>query len=282
MTDSISVIIPNFNRSHLISRAIESVYAQTLPADEIIVIDDGSDDNSVEFISEKFPGIKLISQPRRGVSAARNKGIENAKGQWLAFLDSDDAWAENKLEAQISALRIQNDYQIAHTDETWLRNGQLLNQKKKHRKYGGHIFEHCLPLCAISPSSVIIRKNVFEKVGSFDESFPVCEDYDMWLRISCQYPVLFLPQALTIKHGGHEDQLSRKYWGMDRFRIRALAKILEQENLTETQRKLAVEEMLFKISIFLKGAIKHKSVEYLTEFETLANKYTTRPLSNLV
>ena len=107
----------------------------------------------------------------------------------------------------------------------------------KHAKAGGWIYTHCLPLCAISPSAVLIHRSIFDCVGLFNEQLPACEDYDLWLRICARFPVHFIPEPLIIKYGGHDDQLSRRYWGMDRFRIQALEDILASGVLTEEHRQ---------------------------------------------
>ncbi len=271
----ISVIIPTYNRATLINRALNSVFSQTLLADEVIVIDDGSSDDTVNFIKTDYPDVILISQDNKGISAARNAGISATTGEWIALLDSDDEWLPQKLQLQMQALKENPEYLIVHTNEIWCRNGIRVKQMKIHRKYGGRIFQHCLPLCAMSPSSVIIHQSILEQVGLFDESLPVCEDYDMWLRICARFPVLFLDEELIIKFGGHADQLSRKYWGMDRFRIQAIEKILVTEDLTEEDRTLAIKTMLDKIHIYLAGARKHNNNELISEFTTLANRYGT-------
>jgi len=270
---NISVVIPTHNRAPLLERAIESVIAQSHPVDEIIVVDDGSTDGTRDLIETRFPKINYIQQANKGVSKARNTGIQNTKCDWICLLDSDDSWQSDKLDKQVLALTVNPNYLICHTNETWYRNGEVLNQGKKHKKRGGRIFQHCLPLCAISPSSVIINKQIFSDVGLFDESLPACEDYDMWLRICCKYPVLFLNKALTNKQGGHEDQLSRKHWGMDRFRIIALEKVIESNNLNETDRQAAINMLLNKIALFLKGAVKHGKNDYCEKFEALAKQY---------
>jgi glycosyltransferase involved in cell wall biosynthesis len=268
-----SVIIPTFNRATVLSRAIDSVLSQSHAADEIIVIDDGSTDNTEQFIKKSYPQIKLIKQTNKGVSAARNTGIKQATGDWLCLLDSDDSWQKNKLEKQIEAINKNPEYLICHTNETWYRNGTVLNQAKKHEKRGGYIYQHCLPLCAISPSSVIINKTIFDDVGLFDESLPACEDYDMWLRICCKYPVLFIDEALTNKFGGHDDQLSQQHWGMDRFRILALEKSIQSNELSNEDKEAAIEMLLNKIRIFLKGAEKYGKNEYCDQFELLSQQY---------
>jgi glycosyltransferase involved in cell wall biosynthesis len=272
--NKISVIIPTFNRASVLPRAIDSVLKQSHPADEIMVIDDGSTDETRQLIQQQYSEIIYINQPNKGVSSARNTGIKNAKGNWICLLDSDDSWQPNKLEKQIRAIDENSEYLLCHTNETWYRDGKVLNQGKKHEKRGGHIFQHCLPLCSISPSSVMINKQLFDDIGLFDEDLMACEDYDMWLRICCQYPVLFIDEALTNKFGGHEDQLSRQHWGMDRFRIIALEKIIESNNLNKEDRQAAIEMLLHKVTIFLKGAEKHGKNKYSESFKVLTKRYT--------
>lgn len=270
---SISVIIPVYNRITLIDRALQSVYEQTRSADEIIVVNDGSTDNIETHIREQHPAVRLLNQSHQGVSAARNTGIRAAGGNWISLLDSDDSWQPQKLERQCGELAKATTYSICHTNETWYRNGKVLPQKKKHRKQGGHIFQHCLPLCAISPSSVIIRKTLFDEIGLFDERLPACEDYDMWLRICSRHPVLFIDEALTNKFGGHINQLSQMHWGMDRFRIQALQKCIESNDLNDIDRQAAIQMLLHKIDIFIQGSEKHGTNTYSEQFMTLKQRY---------
>ncbi len=270
---SITVVIPTYNRNALIKRALDSVYAQTRAPDEVIVIDDGSNDDTEQMVKNSYPDAQYIYQTNQGVSKARNVGIERSTSNWICLLDSDDSWHEDKLEKQVAALTTEPDYRLCHTNETWYRHGVLLNQKKKHKKYGGNIFQHCLPLCAISPSSVIIQRSLFDEVGVFDESLPACEDYDMWLRICCRYPVLFLDEPLVNKYGGHADQLSQQYWGMDRFRIQALSNIIESNQLLEFDRAAAIDMLIRKIDIFLLGAEKHGNNEYSEAFTSMKARY---------
>ena len=218
----ISVIIPTFNRKYVLHRAIESVANQTRPPIEIIVVDDGSTDGTEDWLANSFPSVKYIYQDNKGVSSARNIGIEVSKGSWVSFLDSDDEWMPTKLEEQESYILENPEIKFCHTNEIWIRNGVRVNQMKKHQKYGGDIFEKCLDICRISPSSVLIKKDVFDEIGLFDESLRVCEDYDMWLRYTSRFPVLFLDRQLIIKYGGHSDQLSRVNSGIERYRIRSL------------------------------------------------------------
>jgi len=175
-------------------------------------------------------------------------------------LDSDDQWHKRKLEEQVKSITKDTlSSELSHTDEIWYRNKVFLNQKEIHKKRGGFIFEHCLPLCCISPSSVLVKKKVFDDIGFFDESLDVCEDYDFWLRYCCKYPVNFVDQKLTIKNGGHNDQLSKKYWGMDRFRIQALENLLQSSVLDEWQEQLTRSMLLNKIDILIEGAKKRSN-----------------------
>ena len=254
----ISVVIPTFNRIRLVARAIDSVLKQSLNPYEIIVVDDGSDDGTSEMIQNKYKSIKLIQQQNNGVSAARNKGIEHAKGDWIGLLDSDDEWTEKKLENQADRLIKTPEYDFCHTNEIWIRNGVRVNQRKKHKKYGGYIFGKCLDICRISPSSVLFRKNILDHVGWFDNQLPVCEDYDLWLRITSEYRILFIDEPLIIKYGGHDDQLSRSVESIEFFRIKSLENLLDRTELSTNNRVLAIQMIIKKYNIYLNGLVKRK------------------------
>ena len=254
----ISVIIPTFNRLDLLKRAIDSVLNQSIKPYDIIVVDDGSTDGTSEMIQHKYKSINLIQQKNSGVSAARNNGIKNAQGDWIALLDSDDEWKKNKLEEQVNNLTDNPKYEFCHTNEIWIRNGIRVNQKKRHKKYGGFIFDKCLDICRISPSSVLFNKNILNHVGWFDEKLPVCEDYDLWLRITADYEILFIDKPLIVKYGGHNDQLSNSVEAIERFRIKALQSLLENSDLSKNNRIHAIEMIIKKLNIYLKGLVKRK------------------------
>jgi glycosyltransferase involved in cell wall biosynthesis len=263
---SISVVLATYNRRPLLDRAISSVLRQTAPPLEIIMIDDGSSDDTDPYIRKNFPSIRYTWQQNQGVSAARNQGIRQSKGEWIAFLDSDDEWLPKKLENQIIALQKQPQFRICHTNEIWIRRGKRVNPHKKHAKSGGDIFERCLPLCIISPSSVLIHRSIFKEYGVFDTSLPVCEDYDLWLRICAFEPVLYISTPQIKKYGGHENQLSQKYWGMDRFRIRALEKIIDNPQLPSGKRLAAIKVMVDKIDVYINGAQKRGKTKEVSEY----------------
>ena len=265
----ISVVIPTFNRISLVARAIDSVLKQSLKPYEIIVVDDGSDDGTSEMIQNKYKSIKLIQQQNNGVSAARNNGIKHAKGDWIGLLDSDDEWTEKKLENQADKLIKTPEYDFCHTNEIWIRNGVRVNQRKKHEKYGGYIFDKCLDICRISPSSTLFKKKIIEHVGWFDTQLPVCEDYDLWLRITADYKILFVDEPLIIKYGGHTDQLSQSVEGIELFRIKSLENLLANTELSPQKRNLAITMIIKKLNIYLNGLIKRKKQ---TEAEQVEEK----------
>ena len=271
----ISVVIPTHNRSHTLPRALDSVLNQTNPADQVIVVDDGSSDATGELI-DKYPDVEWLQQENKGVSAARNRGIEAAEHDWIALLDSDDEWLPGKLEMIRHNQSENPQYRLYHSDEIWIRRGVRVNPMKKHQKRGGMIYQHCLPLCVISPSAVVLHKELLLEAKGFDESLPACEDYDLWLRLCCKHPVYYIDQPLIKKYGGHEDQLSARYWGMDRFRIRAMYRLFQRNVLNQEQSRLTQAMLLRKLDILLKGANKHRNQALIDEFGPIKQELQRR------
>jgi glycosyltransferase involved in cell wall biosynthesis len=271
----VSVIIPTFNRGYCLAESIRSVLEQSFTDFELIVVDDGSTDNTPEIVCQ-FQGVQSIRlEENRGVSFARNRGLEQARGDWVAFLDSDDLWEKNKLQAQMQWIKHHPDCQAVYTDEIWIRNGVRVNPMNKHQKYSGDIFQNCLPLCIVSPSSVLLRTEVLKEVGGFDESMSVCEDYDMWLRIAKRYPFHFIEEKLIVKRGGHADQLSRKFWGMDRWRVYALEKLLKENRLNERQRDGVVAMLIEKCRVLIIGYGKRGKTMEENYYRSLAETYSS-------
>ena len=263
---NISVIIPTHNRILFLKRSIDSVLAQILQPYEIIIVDDGSSDGTSAMIKKNYPNLKLIYQENKGVSAARNTGVKASSGDWVCFLDSDDEWKKNKLSEQHMALEKNATYSFCHSNEEWIKNGKKINQKKKHKKYGGNIFKQCLDMCRISPSSVMINKNVFKDTGQFNEKLTICEDYELWLRICSHYKVLFIDEPLIIKYGGHEDQLSSSYESIEYYRIKALEYLLLTK-MTDSNKKEAVKMLLFKLNIYLNGLKKRDKKSDIIKYD---------------
>ena len=253
-------MIPTFNRPYKTKTAVQSVLEQTKAVDEIIVVDDGSTGESIDF---KHPCVRVVrTTQNRGVSAARNLGIRLAQSEWIGLLDSDDTWKPSKWKNQLAALKTDKTILFSHTNETWIRDGKFVNKMKKHQKFGGWIYEKCLPLCAMSPSSVVMHTSLIQDIGTFDETLPACEDYDYWLRVTSRYPVHYLNSEEITKTGGHSDQLSKKHWGMDRFRIVALEKQLKNKKLIPKHQKKTLEVLLKKLSVLENGARKRGSLQH--------------------
>ena len=275
----ISVIIPTHNRAGYLEKAMRSVFVQTRPPDELLIVDDGSTDDTrplVAALAEEagFP-VHYLYQENRGAAAARNLGITRARGDLLCFLDSDDQWDPRKLEVQERALRAAPDHLIAHTLELWFRRGRRVNQKKKHRPPGGDIFPACLRMCVVGMSTVMARRELFDRYGLFDESLVCCEDYDLWLRVAWREPFLLVAQPLTIKDGGRPDQLSVIHrQGMDRYRIRSLRGLLDSGVLDPGQRAAAVAELARKCRIYGQGCLKHGREEEGRRYLDLITRYS--------
>ena len=263
---NISVVIPSYNRKDFLKRSIDSAINQTKKPLEIIVVDDGSTDGTETMIKSDYDFVKFIKQKNKGVSAARNIGIKVSIGEWICFLDSDDEWKKDKLEKQINAMKSNPGYKFFHSNEIWIKNGLRINQKKKHKKYGGDIFDKCLDMCRISPSSVMIDKTVFDEVGNFNEDLVVCEDYELWLRICDKYRVFFIDEPLIIKYGGHQGQLSYSIESIENHRIKALEYLI-LENLNRKNKRHAIQMLLSKLNIYLKGLVKRRKNDEIAVYE---------------
>ncbi len=276
---SVSVIIPTYNRAKYLQRAMLSVCLQKNFKGEIIIVDDGSTDSTKEVVEGMKCSFPIIYRyiENCGPAGARNFGVELSSYQFLAFLDSDDHWKKNKLTKQLSLMEQNPIYNICHTGEKWLRKGEHLNQKNIHIPRHGDIFDHCLRLCAVGMSTVLMKRWLFEEVGGFDVSLPCCEDYDLWLRISCKYPFLLVPDPLTIKEGGRADQVSSKHRiGMDKYRIYAILKLLDEKVLNHEQHSKAIIMLNKKCQVYGKGCIKHGRIDEGEYYLGVADKYKIR------
>jgi len=267
---NISVVIPTYNRKELLEKAIISVLQQTHSPDEIIVVDDFSSDGTEEMVKAKFSHIRYIRLEKHlGVAAARNRGIKEASFEWISFLDSDDQWVSNKIEEQMKYIKRKPYYKICHTDEIWIKNNIRINQGKKHQKYEGWFFIPSLWMCLISPSSVIIHKSVFDSVGYFDEDFSVVEDYELWLRVTSRYPVGYVDKKLTVKFGGHDDQLSKTINGIEKYRLLAIEKLIKNRWVNGFYLEKAFETYFKKYLIYLNGCLKRGN---FAEAETIMKR----------
>ena len=256
----VSAVIPTYNRVKFVHEAIASVLRQDYPDVELVVVDDGSRDGTASVVREFGVAVRYLWQENRGVSAARNRGAAVCTGDFIAFLDSDDLWMPGKVSAQVAYFESHPEAQACHTDEVWIRHGVRVNERHVHRKRDGWQFLASLPRCLISPSAVMMRRALWERLGGFDESLPACEDYDLWLRLTAVAPVGFIPQRLVTKRGGHTDQLSRVTPALDRYRIKALEKALAT-CLPPGHRRAVLEQLAAKCRIMAQGARKRQNAE---------------------
>jgi glycosyltransferase involved in cell wall biosynthesis len=265
-TPMVSVIIPTYNRAAMVQEAVASVLTQTYSDFELIVVDDGSFDDTARVLNSYSGRIRVHRQDNRGVSAARNAGIAMAKGTLIAFLDSDDLWLPEKLAVQTAYFLNHPDAMICQTEERWVRNNVRVNPKNRHKKPSGLIYASSLHLCLVSPSAVMIRRSLLDRVGLFDENLPACEDYDLWLRISCRFPVYLIDHPLIIKKGGHGDQLSKTPC-LDKYRIASLVKMLKSDLLSHNQAEATKKVLKEKCVIYANGCRRrgrtHEARKYI-------------------
>ncbi|MBU8849079.1 MAG: glycosyltransferase [Desulfobacterales bacterium] len=256
----VSVILPTYNRAWTLKDAVDSVLFQDYPQIELIIVDDGSEDNTQELLKAYKSKSIILKQKNSGVSAARNAGIKKSRGEFIALLDSDDAWDKRKISCQVEFFKRNPDALICQTEEIWIRKGKRVNPKVKHKKPSGMIFEPSLDLCLVSPSAVMMRRQLFDLKGYFNEKFTVCEDYDLWLRISSTIPVFLIDKPYTIKRGGHRDQLSN-FHSQDKFRILSLINLIESNSLTQVQAAKAKKVLKKKCTIYGNGCMKRGKKE---------------------
>ncbi len=270
----VSVILPTYNRSWIVREAIDSVLDQAYTSCELIVVDDGSTDDTPHLLAAYGHRIRTIRQPNRGVSAARNAGIRAARGRLIALLDSDDRWLPGKLSAQVDYFDAHPEARICQTEELWIRNGVRVNPGNRHRKEDGMIFERSLGLCLVSPSAVMLRRSLLDEVGLFDESLPACEDYDLWLRIAWKHPIGLIDRPLIVKRGGHPDQLSRQP-ELDKYRIRSIGNLLDRGCLSPAQAAAAAAMLQAKCTIYAQGCRKRGKTDEAQQYEEMATRYAS-------
>jgi len=267
----VSVIIPTYNRGWILKEAIESVLNQGDVAFELIVVNDGSTDNTGDILAA-YDNITVLEQSNQGVSAARNTGAAHARGSFIAFLDSDDVWLPRKLAVQVHFFEQNSTALVCQTQETWVRKGRRVNPGKRHQKQSGMFFERSLALCLVSPSAVMIKKSFFNEIGGFDESLPACEDYDLWLRINAHHPIYLIDQPLIVKRGGHDDQLSANPM-LDKYRITSIRKLLDGSSLSAAQEKAAVRVLKDKCRIYAEGCRKRGRMDEADFYQDLIKGY---------
>jgi len=268
----VAVIIPVFNRQELLVRAIASVRRQTMGDFECIVVDDSSDvPVTLPDVDRRFSLIRF--ERRRGVSAARNRGVAASSASLIAFLDSDDEWLPHKLERQCTFIDVNPQYDILQSREVWIRRGIRVNPPMTHKKHAGDLFAESLKRCMITPSSVMLRRTLFESVGGFNESIPACEDYDLWLRITARRHVGLVDEHLLVRYGGHDDQLSAEFTAPDRFRVRSMLQLIQYQHLDEYRQELVRQQIGTKAAILAHGYRKRGNHAAARQYFALAGHY---------
>jgi glycosyltransferase involved in cell wall biosynthesis len=281
---TVSVIVPTFNRADVLTRALESVVSQDFADWELLVSDDGSTDSTAATVQsfQDRHGLKgrlhfIRHDTNNGVSQARNRAAAAARGKFLAFLDSDDEWLPSKLTRQLLLTGSHaGSYRLVHSDEIWIRNGVRVNAGKKYARTGGRIFRRCVDLCCISPSTVLVERELFEEMGGFRADFPVCEDYELWLRIAARHEIGFVNEFLVRKYGGHADQLSRRFPAMDYYRAKALMPFLDDGTLAGDDRAYAARKVVELAEILMNGYRKHGNMRDYDEVAGWARKALTQ------
>jgi len=217
--------------------------------------------------------------------AVRNRGVEAARYPLIAFLDSDDLWLPRKLERQLETAppswregiaSANTDSPLIHSREIWLRQGKIVSQKGQKHRRRGDVFESALKKCSIGPSTVIMQRDIFEKLGGFREDLEIAEDYELWLRLSSLYPVEYVDQALVIKRAGHGEQLSGKYGQIEIFRLRGLEELWEtgwfhRHISDESKIEAAARELAGKFRIYAAGCRKRDRPEEARSYELRAD-----------
>jgi glycosyltransferase involved in cell wall biosynthesis len=273
---AVAVVVPVRDRAAMVGEAIASVLAQTERDFALVVVDDGSADDSAAAAERALgagpgapAGSRVLRQAPRGVAAARNAGAAALDSAWVAFLDSDDLWLPTKLAVQRAWLAARPAYRIVQTGERWLDRGRHRNPRAWHAKEE-RLFPRCLERCLVSPSAVMIRRDLYAALGGFDESYPVCEDYELWLRVALREPVGLVDEPLVVKRGGHDGQLSRSTWGLDRWRVAALAKLLATAPLAAEERAAVQAVLGAKCAILANGAARRGRADEAERYRRLA------------
>ncbi|MEQ5635302.1 glycosyltransferase family A protein [Providencia manganoxydans] len=248
---SISVVIPLYNKEKFITRAIESIYAQTCKVDEIIVVDDGSTDNSKKIICEKFPLVTLITQPNGGVSSARNTGINHSKSEFIAFLDADDFWTPNFISNIKELIQIAPDAYMFCTNYAFLTSEKIIPANLKAvpdtpaelKNYFKSCIKANLP---ITSSSVCITKKSLKTIGCFPIGLKMGEDQAVWSQIACLGKVMFHPEISAY----YDLSVSNSACDINKILTPAPQLIIYEKILTENKLSINQKKYLEKLMHF--------------------------------
>lgn len=272
----LTIIIPTYDRLPYLKNAINSVSCQIYRHFQLIIVDDGSTDGTADYVQKlnNKENLRYLRIPHSGMPGkVRNAGTRLATGEYLAFLDSDDLWKPEKLTRQIAFFEEHPEIRICHTREIWQRGEKIVSQAGQKHRRSGDIFADALTKCIIGPSTVMMRRELFEEFGGFREDLEIAEDYELWLRITAKTPVGYIDEPLVIKRGGHADQLSEKYGQIEIFRIRGLLRNVEEGFFEGEQRQLAARELVRKCRIYAAGCEKRGRVEEARRYREIARRH---------
>lgn len=280
----VDVVIPAYERVALLTEAIESVLAQSYSDLRLIVVDDASPEPLQDKLSIREARLQFVRLNKNlGPAGARNAGVAGGESPLIAFLDSDDLWLETKLAKQVAQFAADSALQWTHCNEVWYRNGEVVLQRSEHRKQGGVFLERAFDRCLIANSAVVFRRSFYERHGGFNPHFPICSDFELWLRMLADAPIGFLEEALVKKRAGDWPQVSSTP-ETDRYRVLALHRFYREKrhsSLTDQQRDVLLAEAEKKCQILIKGAKKYNKPAREKRYQawlTLLTARRTRPM----
>ncbi|MFK5957869.1 MAG: glycosyltransferase [Lutibacter sp.] len=282
----VSVIIPTYNRPNYLKQTLKSVVNQTYTNIEILVIDDGSKMNYAESICNKHPNCKYFYKTNGGLSSARNFGIKKAKGEYIAFLDDDDFWREDKLQKQVEFLNSNLDIDLVHSsamivDENGTSTGIIIGASpNKIHKRSGYVFWNALGVWVVKSPTPLIRKEAFKSGLMFDESIKVGEDLDFYQRLFYRHKVYYINEPLAFY---------REYKNEERLSLQKIKYIGIEYKMLKNFKKMGIKNLIINYRIaylLLKSALRRWNLvhpENKIQFN-LFDKYLTptKTLSKLV
>lgn len=284
---TISVIIPAYNSSGTISRAIESVMQQTLTADEIIVVDDGSRDNTCEIVQTHFPAVMLIKQKNAGAAAARNTGARSANGDLIAFLDSDDFWHKQKLEYQSSVfiqhptLGICSTKCEFFTESSDLNAAYLASIPMGSRTEIQVPFETMFRFPFLGTPSVMMRKELFNELAGFDESLETAEDVDLWIRAVYSSEYRLIENPLTCVVSQPESLSTRARYSPHEAHLKVIDKFIHGKKFSLMFKIITLRKTRAHVycnwgsTLLVNNNAKQSSLKFLNSFLQFPNARAT-------
>lgn len=280
----ISVIIPVYNGEKTIKTTIDSVLNQTFTDFELLVVNDGSQDSTLAVVNEiQDARIRVFSFPNSGVSASRNRGLAEAKGEFISFLDADDLWTPDKLETQLKALQENPQAAVAYSCTDWIdESGQFL-RAGGHMTVNGNAYEKLLLRDFVeSGSNPLIRRQALEEVGTFDESLAFAEDWDLWLRLAARYEYVAVPSA-QILYRISPESASSNIWKMEVGSLKVIERHFAQapESLQPLKRETLGSRYKYLMFKAIEGNLERKKGLAAVRFLWQAIRYDSSMLRRL-